>query len=74
MIPDENIASLHAPAVPLSRMLTLREVADLLQLSLAHLRREIRQRRLPAHRLGRAIRISEADLADYLGRRRRGPR
>ena len=60
--------------LPLPRLLTLREVAALLQLSRAHLRREIRQRRLPAHRLGRAIRISEADLADYLGRRRRGPR
>jgi excisionase family DNA binding protein len=58
----------------LPRMLTVHEVADLLSVSLAHLRREIRLRHLAAHRIGRNVRVSETDLAAYLAKRRRGPR
>ena len=53
---------------------SLAEVAQQLGLSISHLRREIRLRRLPHHEFGRLIRISEADLAAYVASRRRGAR
>ena len=58
----------------LLRLMSLREAADLLGLSIPHLRREIRLRKLACHRFGRLIRISEDDLEAYLSKRRRGAR
>ncbi len=46
-------------------------VAELLGISLSTVRREIRLRRLPCHRIGRAVRVSAADLEAYLVKRRR---
>jgi excisionase family DNA binding protein len=46
-------------------MLTVDEVADLTSMSVPFWRREIRLRRIPVTRFGRAIRISEADLDAY---------
>lgn len=54
-----------------SRLHNLKSVADVLDVSVAHLRREIRLKRLAIHRIGRLVRIAEADLADYLARHRR---
>jgi excisionase family DNA binding protein len=59
---------------PTGRYFTLAGIARLLDLSVSHLRREVRLRRIAVHRFGRLIRVSEADLADYLARRRRGAR
>jgi excisionase family DNA binding protein len=56
------------------RLLDLKLVAEMFSMSVSTLRREIRLRRLPVHRIGRAIRVSEADLQAYLGKRRRNAR
>ena len=53
------------------KMLTLRQVADVTALSLAHLRREIRLKRLTVYRFGRTIRVVEGDLQAYLDARRK---
>jgi excisionase family DNA binding protein len=53
------------------RLLNLQQVGEMLCLSASSLRRAIRDGRLPVHRLGRAIRVSEADLVQFLGRSRR---
>jgi excisionase family DNA binding protein len=55
-------------------LLGLKAVADLTSLSVSTIRREIRLRRLPVYRIGRAIRVSEADLEAYLAKRRRNAR
>jgi len=60
------------------RLFSLEEVSELTGVAVVTLRRAIRERsatkRLQHHRIGRAIRISEADLEDYLARCRRGGR
>jgi excisionase family DNA binding protein len=53
------------------RLLRLREVADRLSVSVPTVRREIRSRRLKAVRIGRVVRISEAELAGYIAARPR---
>lgn len=62
-----------APSVglPLPRLFSLSEVAEALDVSVSHLRREIRLRRLEVHRIGKAIRISREAVEAYLARRRR---
>jgi excisionase family DNA binding protein len=55
------------------RMLKVSEVAELLSLSISHTRRLISIGALPVHRVGiRALRISDADVAAFLAKRRRG--
>lgn len=54
----------------LPRLLTVDEVADVLGLSTKTIRRRIDSGDIPAHRLGRAIRVAEADLLSYLGKTR----
>ncbi len=44
------------------RLFDPKVVAELLGISLSTVRREIRLRRLPCHRIGRAVRVSEAYL------------
>jgi excisionase family DNA binding protein len=56
------------------RLLTVEDVADRAELSMATIRRAIRLRHLAHYRIGRALRISEHDLADFLAERRRGAR
>ncbi len=67
-----------SPSIDHGRLLTLEEVAERTALSIVTLRRLLRQKspskRLAHHRIGRAIRISEADLEDFLARCRRGGR
>jgi excisionase family DNA binding protein len=58
----------------LPRLLSIKDTAGVLGISVAHLRREIRLKRLAVHRIGRLVRIAEADLAAYLARHRRGAR
>jgi excisionase family DNA binding protein len=54
-------------------MLKVSEVAELLSLSISHTRRLISIGALPVHRVGiRALRISDADVAAFLAKRRRG--
>ena len=63
-----------APAPVAVRLLTLAAVAEQTGLSLSTLRRAIRHRRLSVHRIGRCLRVSEADLAAFLGKRRQAAR
>ena len=56
------------------RLWTLAEIQDMTGFSVSHLRRQIRLRKLAVHRVGRAIRVSEADLAAFLTRARRASR
>lgn len=48
------------------RLLALPEAAQLTGMSTIFWRREIRARRIRHYRLGRAIRLAEADLATFL--------
>jgi excisionase family DNA binding protein len=57
-----------------TRLLTVSAVADRTETSESTVRREIRLRHLPIYRIGRAIRISEADLDTFLRKRRRNAR
>ncbi len=53
------------------RLLTVNEVAELLQVSSKTVRRWIERQELRTHRLGRQLRVSEEDLAAFLGQRRK---
>ena len=55
-------------------LLTVPQVAACLSVSVAHVRRLIQQRKLPAHRIGRLKRIAPDDLDAYLAKTRRGAR
>jgi excisionase family DNA binding protein len=63
------MAALQSRPKPL---LSVGAVADRLDLSQKTIRRWIERGELPAHHLGRAIRISEEDLALYLHKQRKG--
>jgi excisionase family DNA binding protein len=58
-------------AARLPRLLAVSEVAALLQVSPKTVRRWIERRELRTHRLGRQLRVSEEDLAAFLGQRRK---
>jgi len=58
----------------LLRLLDLQTAAELTSLSVSSLRRAIRLRRLACHHVGRCVRVSEADLSEFLTRCRRKAR
>ena len=62
------------PEVSPPRLLTVEGVAERTDMSISTIRREIRLRRLAYYRIGRVIRVSEADLEAYLAKRRRNAR
>ena len=47
-------------------MLTIEEAAARIKMSVRYVRRLIAERRIPFHRLGRAVRIHPADLAAFV--------
>jgi excisionase family DNA binding protein len=51
---------------PLTRLRTIDEAAELLNVSPRTVRRLIESGALPVHRLGRLVRIADADLAAFL--------
>jgi excisionase family DNA binding protein len=53
-----------------SRLLTIRDVADLAGVSIMTVRRWIEQNGLQIHRLGRLVRISQGDLDAFFSTRR----
>ena len=55
-------------------MMSVRDVAEYLDLSERHIAREIRGKRLAAHHFGRLVRVAWEDLQIYIAARRRGPR
>ncbi len=78
-VPHERDAALKRRAIPprpttacrFPRLLAVNEVAELLQVSSKTVRRWIERRELRTHRLGRQLRVSEEDLAAFLGQRRK---
>ncbi|HQT62690.1 MULTISPECIES: helix-turn-helix domain-containing protein [unclassified Acidiphilium] len=58
--------SVHGHRAPNDRLMPLRDVADQLDVSLSTLRRRIAEGALRVHRIGRAIRVSHADLGAFL--------
>lgn len=52
------------------KFLTVDHIADRLAISTRTVRRWIDLGELPVYRLGRAIRVAEADLTDFLSRKR----
>ena len=50
----------------IARLLTIDEVAEILNVSTRTVRRLIDSGALPAHRLGRLVRIADRDLAVFL--------
>ena len=59
-----------APTLP--RLLTLKQTADHLQVSVKTVRRWIDAGDLIAHRLGRSLRVGESDLQTFIRMRRNG--
>jgi excisionase family DNA binding protein len=51
---------------PASRLRTIQQTAELLNVSPRTVRRLIESGALPVHRLGRLVRIGDADLAAFL--------
>jgi len=52
------------------RFFTIAEVAEILELSTRSVRRLIEKKKLVAHYFGRAVRIAESDLNDFIARHR----
>jgi excisionase family DNA binding protein len=52
------------------RLLPLQDVAEQIQVSIKTVRRWIERGLLPAHRLGRVLRVSEEDLDAFISRHR----
>jgi excisionase family DNA binding protein len=50
--------------------LTIEYVADYLGLSVATIRRAIHDKKLPAHKFGRAVRVSRSDLDNFITKSR----
>ncbi|MBI5836500.1 MAG: helix-turn-helix domain-containing protein [Candidatus Eisenbacteria bacterium] len=64
-------AERHAtPPGPPQRLLTIPEIADLLQLSGRTIRRLVASRRLPCVRLGRQLRFDPADVVRFVTARK----
>ena len=59
-----------APATRHQPLLSVADIADRLKLSEKTIRRWIERGDLPAHHLGRAVRVSEDDLSLYLHKHR----
>lgn len=63
----DNIIDLHGtPSITGVQLMSLNDVADKLDVSLSTLRRRIAEGALRVHRIGRAIRVSQTDLAAFL--------
>jgi excisionase family DNA binding protein len=54
-------------------MLTIEEAAQRIRMSTRYVRRAVAERRIAFHRLGRAIRIDPADLAEFMNENRVEP-
>ena len=58
------------PAAKLTSLLTIKDVAEHLKVSARTVRRAIKDRELHAHQIRGQLRISQDDLAAFLGMRR----
>jgi len=64
------VSNVHSK--PKSQFHTVREIADLLKVSERTVRRWISGGELAVHRLGRSVRVVDADLRAFLASRREG--
>lgn len=55
-----------------SKLLTVEEVAERLNVSVRNVRHHVYSRRLPIVKIGRLVRIDERDLEDFIDRGRVG--
>ncbi|MGO9818147.1 MAG: helix-turn-helix domain-containing protein [Acidocella sp.] len=62
--------SLKVENVTQALFFTAEQVAEITGLSIATIRRAIRDQKLRAHKFGRAVRIHHQDLNIYIGRSR----
>jgi excisionase family DNA binding protein len=74
-MPLKFVRASHAkgPCAPTDEgapLLSVAQVAERLRLCSKTVRRRIAEGGLPVHRIGRSLRISEADLGDFLARSR----
>ena len=67
---DKTATKTNASPEPGERFLSVAEVAVKLDLSPKTVRRMIDRGDLPAHRIGRLVRVGERSLAGYLGKAR----
>lgn len=58
---------------PAGRLLTVLQAAEVLNTSPRFVRRLVEERRIPFHKLGRHVRITEADLAAFIAATRIDP-
>jgi excisionase family DNA binding protein len=65
-MPSSPIAGADTRARPLTKLRTSYEAAELFNTSTRTVRRLIDSGALPVHRLGRAVRISDADISVFL--------
>jgi excisionase family DNA binding protein len=54
-----------APGLP-AELLTIEEAAARMKMSVRYVRRLVAERRIAFHRLGRAVRFDQADLAEFV--------
>jgi excisionase family DNA binding protein len=64
--PASSTSGAGTPGRPLSRMRTIGETADILNASSRTVRRHLDSGALPVHRIGRLVRIADADIALFL--------
>jgi excisionase family DNA binding protein len=57
-----------------SQFINIKQAAGLLQLSPRYLYEKVRQGQLPHYKFGRAIRFNRAELLDYTGFFKAGPK
>jgi excisionase family DNA binding protein len=65
-----RVGGLALGARPVTKLRKIGETADILNVSERTVRRLIDMGALPAHRLGRSVRISDADIAVFLAANR----
>ena len=61
-----DMASSHDPFAQLPSILTVEETAELLRVTDQHLRKLIKEGKIPAVRVGRSLRIYRNELRDVL--------
>lgn len=54
----------------LSQLLTIEQAAERLSVSVRNIRHQVYRRKIPIVKVGRLVRIDEADLQDYIDRGR----
>lgn len=69
---DDGHGNLRLRKVTTTRWLTVRQIADILRVSVQTVYSRIDAKELPAYRIGNAIRVSADDFADYLKIARQG--